>query len=83
MCNKSLATRAPAEDDRITRDQKLATPKRMEATKDQSARAVEHGGSTGGEKVILAGVVMKPRGNSATLATDGAREACNGGDGGK
>ena len=49
----------------------------MEATKDQSRRPVENGGRTGGEKVELAGVVVKPGGSGAELAADVEREACD------
>ena len=52
----------------------------MEATKDQSRRAVENGERTGGEKVKLAGVEMKPRGSGADLAADVEREAFDGRD---
>ena len=78
-CNKNLESLGLAENDRITRDKKLAPAERMQATKDQSRRPVEHGGRTGGEKVALAGVMAKPRGSSAALAADVARKACNGG----
>ena len=50
----------------------------MEATKDQSRRPVENGGRTGDEKVVLAGLMVKPRGNGVELAADVEREACDG-----
>ena len=77
-CNKSPATRRLAEADRITVDRKLAATERMKPTKDQSRRPVESGGMTGGEKVELTGVVMKPRGRGAELAADVERETSAG-----
>ena len=50
----------------------------MKPTKDQSRRPVESGGMTGGEKVELTGVVMKPRGRGAELAADVERETSAG-----
>ena len=76
--NKNLETVGLAENDRITRDRKLASTERMEATKDENRRPVESRGRTGDEKVAHAGVVVKLRGSGAELAADVEREACDG-----
>ena len=73
---------ALAGDGPVTDDQKLALAERMEATKDQSRRAVENGERTGDEKVALTGVAADPRGSDVELATDAEREASAGQDAG-
>ena len=76
--NKILEPVGLAGDERITRDGMLAITERMEGRKAQSRRPVENGGRTGGEKVALAGVLVKPRGHDAELAADVERETCDG-----
>ena len=55
---------------------KLATTERMEATRDESSRAVENCGRTSGGRMELAGGAEREE-SGAELAADVAREGSN------